>query len=101
MQRALVDDAEVLTATCKRAFDSDSEFGAPGPGGPPGVDSVEWNTRMIKHQHLQYYKILEGENVVGGFIVGNRGTNYQVCERIWLDPDQMRKGLGTRTFNLI
>jgi len=42
IQSANVEDAATLTDTCKRAFDSDSEFGAPGPGGPPGIDSVEW-----------------------------------------------------------
>jgi replication factor A1 len=101
LQRAEIKDADELTITCKRAFDSDSEFRAPGPGGPPGVDSVEWNIRMIKHRHLQYYKILERENIIGGFIVGDRGPNYQVCERIWIDPAHMRKGMGTETFELI
>ena len=101
IQLAEVEDAEVLTETCKKAFDSDSEFGAPGPGGPPGGDSIEWNIDKIKNRHLHYYKILEDNEIVGGFIVGDRGLNYQVCERIWIDPDQMRKGMGTKTFELV
>jgi GNAT superfamily N-acetyltransferase len=99
--RARVEDADILTETCKRAFDSDSEFGAPGPGGPPGYDSVEWNSSMIQNQYLQYYKILEGDNIVGGFIAGDRGPDYQVCERIWIDPNYMRKGIGQKAFRLI
>ncbi len=98
---AEVKDAEILTETCKRAYDSDSEVGSPGPGGPPGYDSVEWNTSRIKNQYLQYYKILKGIDIVGGFIAGDRGPGYQVCERIWIDPDYMRKGIGKRTFELI
>ncbi|MGD9396948.1 MAG: GNAT family N-acetyltransferase [Candidatus Thorarchaeota archaeon] len=101
LQPASVDDADILTETCRRAFESDSEFGAPGPGGPPGYDSLEWNIDKIKHRFLNYYKILEGKEIIGGFIVGNRGPDYMVCERIWIDPEQMRKGLGTRAFKLI
>ncbi len=101
IQRAEVEDAGVLTETCKRAFDSDSEFGAPGTGGPPGYDSLEWNIDKIKNRYLHYYKILVDNEIIGGFIVGDRGRDYMVCERIWVDPDQMRKGIGTRTFNLI
>ncbi|MHA1958631.1 MAG: GNAT family N-acetyltransferase [Candidatus Thorarchaeota archaeon] len=101
MQRAAVDDAALLTDTCKRAYDSDSKVGAPGPGGPPGYDSLEWNVDKIKNQYLQYYKILNGKDIVGGFIIGDRGPGYQVCERIWIDPDYMRRGIGTKAFELI
>ena len=99
--RATTDDASILTDTCKRAFDSDSEFGSPGPGGPPGYDSLDWNITRINNKWLQYYKIIVDDEIVGGFIVGDRGPNYQVCERIWIDPDQMRKGLGSQAFKLI
>ncbi|MHA2396889.1 MAG: GNAT family N-acetyltransferase [Candidatus Thorarchaeota archaeon] len=101
LQRAAVEDAEVLTEICRRSFESDSDFGAPGPGGPPGYDSLEWNIDKIKNRYLHYYKILVGNEIVGGFIVGDRGPDYQVCERIWIDPDQMRKGMGARAFDLI
>ncbi len=98
---ACVEDAATLTDTCKRAFDSDTEVGAPGPGGPPGIDSVEWNVDKIKNRYLDYYKILKGIDIVGGFIVGDRGPGYQICERIWIDPDHMRGGIGTKVFELI
>ncbi|MFX0169507.1 MAG: GNAT family N-acetyltransferase [Candidatus Hodarchaeota archaeon] len=101
LQKAGVEDVEILTETCRRAFDSDLEFGAPGPGGPPGYDSIEWNTKIIQNQWLQYHKILFGSEIVGGFIVGNRCPGYQVCERIWVDPEYMRKGIATKAFELI
>ncbi len=100
LQKAVVEDAEILTATCRRSFDSDLDFGAPGSGGPPGYDSIEWNTMAIQNKWLQYRKIVFGSEVVGGFIVGNRGPEYQVCERIWVDPNYMRKGIATRSFEL-
>ncbi|MGY5857748.1 MAG: GNAT family N-acetyltransferase [Candidatus Thorarchaeota archaeon] len=101
LQLATIENADILTETCKRAFESDADFGAPGTGGPPGFDSLKWNADKIKNRYLQYYKILDGSEIIGGFIVGNRGPNYQVCERIWIDPNQMRKGLGTKAFDLI
>lgn len=101
LQKAEVANAEILTTTCTKAFDSDLEFGAPGPGGPPGYDSIEWNSKAIENRWLQYRKILLGSEVVGGFIVGNRGPGYQVCERIWVDLDYMRKGIATKAFELV
>ncbi len=101
LERAEAEDAKALTDSCKRAFDSDSEYGSPGPGGPPGYDSVEWNADKIRNRYLDYYKILSDGEIAGGFIVGDRGPDYHVCERIWIDTDQMRKGLGTRTFDLV
>jgi len=101
IRRAVAEDAEVLTEICQRAFDSDSEFGKPSPGGPPGYDSIEWNLQCINNRYLQYYSILKEGNIVGGFIVGDRGPGYQVCERIWVDPERMREGIGTHAFELV
>ena len=95
------EDARALTETCTRSFDSDIEIGAPGPGGPPGYDSVEWNLGAIRNRYLQYYKILNRNDIVGGFIAGDRGPGYQVCERIWIDPEYLRRGIGSRAFQLI
>ena len=101
IERAEIKDAESLTEICKQAFDSDSGFGAPGPGGPPGYDSVEWNRSIIQNQYLQYYKVLDAKEIIGGFIAGDRGPGYQVCERIWVNPSNMRKGIGKKTFEMI
>ncbi len=101
VRKAGMEDAEVLTGICKRAFDSDSEVGAPGPGGPPGYDSVEWNRSIIGNPYLRYYKILRGDKIAGGFIAGDRGPGYQVCERIWVDPDHMREGIGEKAFKAV
>ncbi|MHA1907614.1 MAG: GNAT family N-acetyltransferase [Candidatus Thorarchaeota archaeon] len=101
LKKAEVKDVKILTESSKRAFDSDIDYGEPAPGGPPGFDSIEWNTSIINNKWLQYRKILLGSEIVGGFIVGNRGPGYQVCERIWVDPKYMRKGIGRKAFSLV
>lgn len=101
LERATPEDVEILTETCTRAFDSDSEVGEPAPGGPPGYNSQDWNLRIINNKYLQYYKILKENDIVGGFIVGDRGPGYQVCERIWVDPEHMREGIGQTAFAMI
>ena len=62
---------------------------------------IQWNENVINNSYLQYYKILEAGNNVGGFIVGDSGVGYQVCERIWIEPANMRRGIGTRSFQLV
>ena len=101
IQRAKVQDAATLTNICKSAFHSDVDFGAEGAGGPPGYDSIEWNSRSITSNYVHYYKILDDERIVGGFMSGLRCEGYHVCERIFVDPDCQHTGLGLRAFNLI
>ena len=99
--RADISDAEKLTEVCKRSFDSDKDYGAPGEGGPPGYDSVDWNASMITSRIVDYYKILHSDIIVGGFIAGQRQPGYRVCERIFVDPDYQRMGIGTQAFHYI
>ena len=101
IQRAEKQDAATLTDISKRAFHSDIDFGTEGTGGPPGYDSIEWNSKRIASNFVHFYKILENERVVGGFISGTRRKGYHVCERIFVDPDHQHTGLGLRAFNLI
>lgn len=101
IQRARAEDATSLTDICKRAFHSDMDFGTDGTGGPPGYDKIEWNSQRISSNFVHYYKILDDEQVVGGFISGWRREAYHVCERIFIDPDNQRTGLGLRAFSLV
>jgi GNAT superfamily N-acetyltransferase len=93
------EDAAILADICKRAFNTDAEYGAPGEGGPPGYDSPEAQTRFMKF--LDYYKILFDEKIVGGLMVGSAGKEHMVLERIFVDPDLFRKGIGTASCNLL
>jgi replication factor A1 len=99
--RADLVDAERLTEISKSAFDSDKDYGAPGEGGPLGYDSVDWNGSMTNNRFVDYYKILYEDNIVGGFIAGQRRPGYRVCERIFVDPEYHRLGIATQAFQLI
>ncbi|KYK28421.1 MAG: hypothetical protein AYK19_05645 [Theionarchaea archaeon DG-70-1] len=93
------EDAVILAKICKKAFDSDLEVGAPGPGGPPGYDSPEAQVRFMRF--LDYYKILLDDRIVGGIMVGSAGEKHKVLERIFVDPEFCRKGVGTRASELL
>ena len=91
-------DAETLADICKRAFDSDVDVGAPGSGGPPGYDSPEAQIRFMKF--LNYFKIVQ-DVIIGGIMVGSAGPEHKVLERIFVDPDLHRKGIGTKACELL
>jgi len=101
IQSAEAQDAATFTDICERAFHSDVEFGTGREGGPPGYDSIEWNSQRIASNFVHYYKIFEDERVVGGFISGLRSRGYHVCERIFVDPDYHRSGVASRAFSLV
>ena len=91
-------DSERLAEVAKRAYDSDVDVGAKGPGGPQGYDSPAFYTRSLKF--LGCYVILVGEETVGGVMVNVSGA-HGVVERIFVDPDHFRKGIGSKAMELV
>jgi GNAT superfamily N-acetyltransferase len=91
-------DSERLAEIAKRAFDSDSDVGALAPGGPQGYDSPSFYTRSLRF--LGCYVILLGEEMVGGIMVNVSGS-HGVVERIFVDPDHQRSGIGSKAIELI
>ena len=85
-------DSERLAEIGKRAYDSDIGFGALAVGGPQGYDSAAYYTRSLRF--LGCYAILQGEDIVGGAIVNVSGV-HGIIERIFVDPDYQRKGVGS------
>ncbi|MGY5880505.1 MAG: GNAT family N-acetyltransferase [Candidatus Thorarchaeota archaeon] len=95
------DDAERLADISKRAFDSDEEFGALGPGGPPGYDSSEHQKRMIENTSGDYLKILYDGKIVGGTTAYKISDSHYEIFNVFIDPDYHRKGIGKESFRLI
>jgi GNAT superfamily N-acetyltransferase len=98
-KRATREDAETLARASQRAFHSDIHCGASGEGGPPGYDSAEWQVFAMKQ--MIYYKILDNDIIIGGFMVSNRGNGRYELERIFIDPDCQNQGIGAQTFEFI
>ena len=96
--RADEEDAEVLAEISKRAFETDIEVGSSGESGPPGYDTPEAQINLMKY--LDCFCIFLGESFVGGVYVGSVGEEHRVLERIFVDPDLHRRGIGTRAMEL-
>jgi len=92
-------DARVLADISRRAFNTDVFCGAPGPGGPPGYDSPEWQARVMRFGY--YYKIVKDGRVVGGFIVFRKGRARYEVGRIHVDPDYHNQGIGAQAMRYI
>ena len=92
VERAQVADCPALAETSRRAFDHDVEFGAPGPGGPPGYDSVAWHREAFTWGHV--FRIVHAGRIVGGAIVIPHGTERMELGRIWLEPSAQGHGWG-------
>jgi hypothetical protein len=50
---------------------------------------------------LDYFKIIQNDKMVGGIMVGSAGQEHKVLERIFVDPDLHRRGIGTRACELL
>jgi GNAT superfamily N-acetyltransferase len=91
-------DSEHLAEIAKRAFDSDVDIGASAPGGPQGYDSPAFYTRSLRF--LGCYNVLLGGDMVGGILVNVSGC-HGVVERLFVDPDHQRSGIGSKAMELI
>jgi len=98
-EKARSKDAAMLARISERAFHSDIHCGAPALGGPPGYSSEQWQKKMMRIG--DYYKILVGDQIVGGLIVfGKRPREYELG-RIFVDPDHQNQGVGTQAMEFL
>ncbi|MFX0013821.1 MAG: GNAT family N-acetyltransferase [Promethearchaeota archaeon] len=98
LEKASIEDAEILAKISKKAFDSDHLVGSPfGKGGPPGYDSPDSYIRLMKG--FECYKILINSKIIG-FMAYNpkKKTNY-VMERIFIDPDYHKRGIASEAMS--
>jgi len=101
-QKARPEDAEILTEVQVRTFDNDARrFAVPSAvrGGPPGYDSVAWQLQMMKEGI--YYKILAGDQIIGGFILFDMKHRHFNLGRIFVDPDWQNQGIGTQAIEFM
>ena len=99
IKKAKPSDADALARASERAFHSDIHCGAPGIGGPPGYNSAAWQTKMMRLG--DYFKIIVGDQVVGGLIVFRKGTRQYELGRIFVAPDFQNQGIGTQAIEFL
>jgi len=90
-------DAGRIVEISKRAFDTGFDNVGPNSDRPLGYDSEAF---YIKSLHfLDCYNILLGEEVVGG-VMAKVGGRHGVLDRIFIDPDHQRRGIGSAAMGL-
>ncbi len=99
LTRAAGEDATALTELSRRAFEADVNYGAPGPGGPPGYDDVGWQRAAIGA--ADYYVILLDEAAIGGIIAYPTGPGAFELGRIYIAPEWQNRGLGAQAMALL
>jgi len=99
IRRARPEEAAALAAISTRAFDSDAAIGAPGPGGPPGYNSPEWQSEAMGWG--EYYAVVVDGQLAGGAIVSGLGSRVWHLGRLFLDPDHHGRGIGRRVMALL
>jgi RimJ/RimL family protein N-acetyltransferase len=92
-------DAELLAQVSKDAFDNDIHYGAPGPGGPPGYDSPNWQAKMMRLG--DYYKIEVEGQIVGGFIALRRKAREYELGRVFIAAEHQNRGIGTEAMEFL
>lgn len=98
-KKAQFRDAKALALVSRHAFDDDVNYGAPGPGGPPGYKSDRWQSKMMRLG--TYYKILRDERIIGGIIVFLKGAGHYELGRIFLEPEFQNQGIGKLAFDFL
>ncbi|MBN2444324.1 MAG: GNAT family N-acetyltransferase [Spirochaetales bacterium] len=98
---ATIDDVNKLAEISLRAFHSDFEVGAPNKiGGPPGYDSPQFHAKILRMSHA-FYKILDKDEIIGGFFIFLKSKTHMELSRIFIDPGYHRKGVGLRSLNYL
>ncbi len=99
LEPAAVEDAATLTEISRRSFDDDAVAWRGGRGGPPGYDSIEWQSKQILRGG--YFRILENGRIVGGAIVTPFEDGVMELSRIYVDTDRQNAGIGRQAMHLI
>jgi GNAT superfamily N-acetyltransferase len=105
IEKATMQDAKELTAIMKKTFDEEAAKWLPNEDvidyniQPPGYSSLEVTKYMI--EELDYYKIMYRDEIAGGIIITFTGKNYGRIDRIFVNPVNQGKGIGSKVIGLI
>ena len=94
-------DIPSLTPVMKRAFDDDAQkhLGQES-GGPPGYDNGDFFRQwLLPYPESVGYKILAGEELIGGIIVWILPEGHNILGTIFVDPSFQDRGVGQRIWS--
>jgi len=99
LRKAQHNKAEMLADMCFRAYNTDILYGAPKkPGGPPGYNDPNHHRNLMKW--VNYYMIHDDDDIVGGIIVQPCNKYHNILGQIFIDPEHLRKGYGSKAILL-
>ncbi|QWG28165.1 GNAT family N-acetyltransferase [Bacillus mycoides] len=106
IEKATILDAEKLTEIMKRTFDEEAKQWLCGQEGvidyniqPPGYSSIEMT--MYSIEELDSFKVIMGEEIIGGIIATITGKSYGRIDRIFVDPKHQGIGIGAQVIDFI
>ncbi len=96
-------DIPEVTLVMKRAFDDDAQKHLrKESGGPPGYDNGdffrEW---LLPYEESVGYKIIAGEEIIGGIIVWILPEAHNILGTIFVDPNHQDQGVGQQIWTFI
>jgi len=96
-------DIPRLTEVMARAFDDDAQKHlGQERGGPEGYDNGDFFRQwLFGYQESVGYKVVAGEEVIGGIIVWILPQGHNVLGTIFVDPEFQDRGVGERTWRFI
>jgi GNAT superfamily N-acetyltransferase len=96
-------DIPRLTEVMTRAFDNDAQQHlGQERGGPEGYDNGDFFRKwLFGYQESVGYKVVLGEQVVGGIIVWILPQGRNVLGTVFVDPEFQDMGIGERTWRFI
>ncbi|QWH12085.1 GNAT family N-acetyltransferase [Bacillus mycoides] len=106
IEKATILDAEKLTEIMKRTFDEEAKQWLCGQESvidyniqPPGYSSIEMT--MYSIEELDSFKVIMGEEIIGGIIATITGKSYGRIDRIFVDPKHQGIGIGAQVIDFI
>lgn len=105
IERAHEEDSAILAEISKEAFHTDVLDGIVPrswnwkPAGPPGYDSPDFQKFIMSI--IDGYKILLGDEIVGGIYLNSRNKEHCILERIFVSPALHNRGIASRAMELV
>jgi ribosomal protein S18 acetylase RimI-like enzyme len=99
IEPAAESDATILAEISRRAFEQDIDYGRPCVGGPPGFDSPSWQQQALESE--SYYKVVEADRIVGGFVLFPRERGTVELRRVFLEPECQNRGIGSELLRFV